>query len=311
MANTIIDALRDAVTATGDTPTRYDEVGLLRELITAWGGTPVSYSVVELLKEAASIIFSPTSLFASGEAGAFYDVSDLTSMFQDSAGTTAAVVGQPVGRINDKSGRGNHATQATTSLKPILRSDGTNYYLEFDGADDFLTAPSVNFTATDKMTVAAGVQKASDAVRGMIAELDAAASTAGKFTLTGPDFAAQPSFGMVLVGATASTYYQAQTFAAPVKAVVSATLDISGATRAANIQLRVNGAANATGGGGSNAGLGGGNFGNLVLYIGRRGGTTLPFSGRLYGLVVRGATSNADQIARLEADLASKSGVTL
>lgn len=85
--------------------------------------------------------FSPTALFASGESGAWYDTSDLSTMFIDEAGTTPAVVDQPVGRINDKSGRGNHATQATTAAKPILRQDGSGfYYLEHDGVDDWLRA---------------------------------------------------------------------------------------------------------------------------------------------------------------------------
>jgi hypothetical protein len=84
--------------------------------------------------------FTPQSLFA-GTAGAWYDPSDLSSMFQDSAGTTAAAVDSPVGRINDKSGNGNHATQATAAARPILRQDGSGrLYLEFDGVDDELRA---------------------------------------------------------------------------------------------------------------------------------------------------------------------------
>lgn len=48
--------------------------------------------------------FSPASLFASGEQGAWYDPSDLSTMFQDSEGTTpVTAVGQPVGLILDKS----------------------------------------------------------------------------------------------------------------------------------------------------------------------------------------------------------------
>lgn len=44
------------------------------------------------------------ALFASGEQGAWYDPSDLTTMFQDSAGTTPVTAdGQPVGLILDKS----------------------------------------------------------------------------------------------------------------------------------------------------------------------------------------------------------------
>jgi hypothetical protein len=46
--------------------------------------------------------FSPASLFTAGQQGAWYDPSDLNSMYQESAGTTPAVVGQPVGLLLDK-----------------------------------------------------------------------------------------------------------------------------------------------------------------------------------------------------------------
>lgn len=67
--------------------------------------------------------FSPASLFTGGVQGAWYDPSDLTTLFQDSAGTTpVTAVEQPVGRILDKSGRGNHAFQTTSASRPTLRA---------------------------------------------------------------------------------------------------------------------------------------------------------------------------------------------
>lgn len=84
--------------------------------------------------------FDPATLFASSEAGAWYDPSDLTTMWTDTAGTTQATVGDAVARIDDKSGNGNHATQATVAHRPILRQTGALYYLEFDGAGDEITA---------------------------------------------------------------------------------------------------------------------------------------------------------------------------
>ncbi|WP_156790606.1 hypothetical protein [Rhodobacter ferrooxidans] len=52
-----------------------------------------------------------------------------------------------------------------------------------------------------------------------------------------------------------------------------------------------------------------GTFGNHALYIGRRGGTSLPFNGRLYGLALRGASSTTSEIVKTERYLARKSGV--
>lgn len=85
--------------------------------------------------------FSPRSLFADGAAGAWYDPADLASLSLNSDGTGAAVTGSPVGRMQDKSGRGNHAVQAVAALCPILRQDsGGRHYLEFDGTDDWIEA---------------------------------------------------------------------------------------------------------------------------------------------------------------------------
>jgi len=60
-----------------------------------------------------------TLLFGSGEQGALYDPSDLSTLFQDSAGTTpVTAVEQFVALMLDKSGRGNHASQATSAKRP-------------------------------------------------------------------------------------------------------------------------------------------------------------------------------------------------
>lgn len=65
--------------------------------------------------------WSPSSLFSASEPGAWYDPSDTSTLFQDSAGTVpVTAVEQPVGRILDTSGRGNHAIQATTTKRPVL-----------------------------------------------------------------------------------------------------------------------------------------------------------------------------------------------
>lgn len=90
--------------------------------------------------------FDPATLFENGEQGFWLDPSDLSTMFQDAAGTVPVTeIGQPVGLILDKSGRGNHASQATSASRPILRKNATTgfNYLEFDGIDDYLTISQI------------------------------------------------------------------------------------------------------------------------------------------------------------------------
>ena len=53
--------------------------------------------------------------------GAWFDPEDLSTMFQDAAGTTpVTALEQPVGLWLDKSGNGNHATQSITASRPTL-----------------------------------------------------------------------------------------------------------------------------------------------------------------------------------------------
>jgi hypothetical protein len=426
--------------------------------------------------------FSPADLFKLNEVGAWYDPSDLTSMYQDSAGTIPAALEQPVGKILDKSGRGNHATQSVSTSRPTLSArynlltktedfsnavwvktgllafgsgstvnaavapdgtttaglitedtstgnhrlysvadtttgirkfsvsvknasgsryvalrlslnalnhahcifdlsnstysasasitspsivsqgdgwyrlsitvnsttsptplvylsntatapietatdvtytgDGTSgiylwgadlrvandgvglpayqrvntasdydttgfpYYLKFDGTDDSLATGSIDFTATDKMTVFAGVRKLNDPGYGCIAELSSNYdSNQGVFT-----------FGVTLAilfgskGSLAASAYASLT--SPATRVVTASGNISGDYA----NLRANAAQFAT----SAADQGTGNYGNYALNIGRRNGSTFPFNGRLYSLIVRGAASTAAHITSAE-----------
>jgi hypothetical protein len=75
--------------------------------------------------------FSLRSALFAGTQGVWYDPSDLSTVFQDAAGTIAGAVDQPVGRILDISGNGNHASQAVSGDRPTLRSSGGLYWLEF------------------------------------------------------------------------------------------------------------------------------------------------------------------------------------
>lgn len=53
--------------------------------------------------------------------GAWFDPSDLLTLYQDAAGTTpVTAVEQPVGLMLDKSGNGYHATQSVTASRPML-----------------------------------------------------------------------------------------------------------------------------------------------------------------------------------------------
>jgi hypothetical protein len=64
-------------------------------------------------------------MFFPEDIGVLFDYVGISNLFEDSSGTTPATVGSPVGRIADLSGKGNHASQATTGNKPTLRTTPT------------------------------------------------------------------------------------------------------------------------------------------------------------------------------------------
>jgi len=85
-------------------------------------------------------VFSPASLFTSGVQGAWYDPSDYTSLFQESAGKTAVTaVEQPVGLMLDKSQGLVLGSEATSGS--WLNAHSTTF-------DTFTSTGPTGFTAT-------------------------------------------------------------------------------------------------------------------------------------------------------------------
>jgi hypothetical protein len=245
--------------------------------------------------------FGPASLFSAGQIGGWYDPSDRNTLFQDSAGTTpVTAAGQPVGRILDKSGRGNHATQTTAGSRPLYQIDGNGRpYLSFDGVDDFLVTPTIT-PGTDKSQVFTGLRKLSDAATGMVVETsNNFNSNAGSVAIQAPN-GTLPRYSFTSRGTGIATA-TATGFAAPITSVVTGIGEIATDTSI----LRVNGVQVVS----SAVDQGTGNYLAYPMYIGRRAGTLLPFNGYLYGLIVRfGPNLDAGTISATETWMNSKTG---
>ena len=244
------------------------------------------------------------SLFSNGEQGFFYDPNDLSTMYQNAAGTIPVTAArQPVGLIKDKSGRNNHAFQTVSASRPILQRNATTgaYYLAFDGVDDFLQAGSVDFTGTGKVSLFTGVRRLSDAGVSIIAEFSAnSVLNTNSFYLVALSNSALQFNSR---GSGNSAPVSSQRFPAPAPVVISSVGDISGDVS----KIRANG-----GGYAVNVGdQGTGNYGNHPLYIGRRGGAALSFNGHIYGLIGIGKLVSDNEIVNIEKELAKRVGVTL
>jgi hypothetical protein len=85
------------------------------------------------------------------------DASVLSSLYQNSDGTTAAsATNDPVGYMTDLSGSGSHAKQTVaTGSRPFLKLNNQNGRpgLLFDGSNDFLTANISGFQSLTAVTI--------------------------------------------------------------------------------------------------------------------------------------------------------------
>lgn len=86
-------------------------------------------------------------LFGNNEPGVFLDPTDISTLFQDTAGAVPVTTpGQTVARVNDKSGNGNHATQATAAARPtygIVPETGRRNQILSSAAVDIQTSADV------------------------------------------------------------------------------------------------------------------------------------------------------------------------
>ena len=248
--------------------------------------------------------FVVTELFAASEKGLWYDISDITTLFQDSAGTTPVTsAGQPVGKVLDKSGNNIHATQATAANRPTYQVDSNgNGYLQFDGVNDSLVTSTLNLSTTDKVTWSAGLF-VDNATSGSVAmEFSANTNTnAGTFYVSAPSVVGDHSFALRGNSATpifavvSNIYINNQN-----SDIATGILNIGQATKELELIPRLNQTTitNISWSGAANAGTG--NFGSYPLYLGARAGTSLFFNGHVYQVIIRGKTSTTDEIYKTE-----------
>ena len=212
-----------------------------------------------------------------------------------------------VGEVQLESGTQATPYQETRGLTDVTESGKKDiYFLAFDGADDFLQTNNIDFTVTNETSLFAGVRKLSDAGTGTVCELGTAAETTkSAFVLLAPAANGSNHYNFRSYGSAgaAAGTPTVTAFPAPHSAVLRATGEISTNT----CELLINGGSKQS----VAVSQGTGNYGNYPLYIGRRGGTSLPFNGHIYSLIGVGRLSTDSETKAIEKELAKRTGVTL
>lgn len=248
--------------------------------------------------------FTPASLSPT----AWYDPSDLATVWEDSGRTIPASVNGVVGALDDKSGNGRHLVQATTAAKPMLRQSAALYYLEFDGVDDAMASTAtVNLAVFS--TLGFSLAFTPVAIASFVFQHGNAAGSTGLYV-------------QQFAGASNNIRYStftdnndlidtsAGTFGAVAMVTTVQSWDISQAAVANKTAFRINGASPAKVVA-ADLGAAGTVFGNNTLYVGYTPTFGSNAQVNFSGLIILGGGFTAPQLANVETWHGTKVGLTL
>jgi len=246
-------------------------------------------------------------IWLDGILGGWWDPSDFSTMFQDSAGTIpVTAVGDFVGLIKDKSGRGRDLFNTTTAQRPTLQRDANGYYfLQFDGIDDNLYSTSGLWAGAQMMAAIAFKNLGSasgalfeltpdpDNINGSFNMYIASSGTAITANIRGS--ALPQNDGIFTIGPIGTLF------------TLTAMWDLTKTTNAEQKIVRVNGQfipnpapLKVTGNPGT--------FANAVLYLGRRGKPADPVNVAFYGGAIVGKSVTATESLVVEQFIGQKAG---
>lgn len=250
--------------------------------------------------------FNPLDLFLGNAGGAWYDPSDLSTLFQDSARTIPVTAnGDPIGLMLDKSGNANHASQTVSSKRPVYRTDGTLHWVEFDGIDDYMITGTMPFTKPN-VFISSGVFKTVSSARHVVLELsNSVSNNMNTFGLTSNEISGYGVGG--LLNGTGGQAGRVAGFGQAQKLLLSARLNVNTDVITTRYDIRVNRVKqNILTIGNSTLSTG---FTSYPAYIGSRGGTSSFFKGNLYGLIIREDLVGNEDVYLAESYMGKKTGL--
>lgn len=226
------------------------------------------------------------------------DFGDVSTLFLDTARTTPAsgAVGETIAGVTDKSGRGYHAQQATTTSRPVTAAGANGIVLSHDGVADFMTSVApLDFAGSDKVTVVTAIRTATGAT-GSRCILELGVGVTGGFHMFAPRATGFPDGVIFGTRGTAGAFVQAGTdfgYPPPRSMGVTGLGDIAGDIS----RIRVDGVQidNRT----TDQGAGG--YATQTLWIGSRGGSFFFFAGSIGSIMITRGFATANEMRLMEA----------
>lgn len=247
----------------------------------------------------AAIALSPVFL---------YDHKDVTSFFSDSAMTTPAVVGGPIGAVRDKSGNNRHRRQTDNAKRPTLRQSGSLYYIDYNGTTNFLVTDPIDLTGTNVLTLCWGAAKETGNNNAVVLEASSNSITTNGAMRLSANGGSIENWECVIRGTVAQGQFRRALSGSSKNVVTMISELIVSSSLPDQLAIRVDGVAATVIGVGT---TGGSNYGNHAWYSGARGGASNFFSGDDYGGALYAIKAAGAGLAAIEAFVADRTGVTL
>lgn len=205
---------------------------------------------------------------------------------------------------------GTAATITNISLREVMPPRTT--YLDLDGSDDSMFTPGAfDMGATPVVTVASGFRKPLPGASTVLLETSPdATNNSNSFSIVPPAQTGTVPIRFVTCGNTAGVYVSVDVADVSLTGIVPVIAVMQSDKNAFTTSARINGGKFSVKN--SNSGMTAGNFSSTQqLFFGRRNNASLPFSGRMYGAVIRGTLSNAAEVSLIEKYFSQKMGLAL
>ena len=257
----------------------------------------------DLILKAGGVKMSLTAqvqaLFAGGKVGGMWDMGDTATLFQDAAGATpVTAVTQPIGRVNDKSGNGNHATQPTAGWLPLYQVDGGYGCAQFDGIDDLLSTAAIDLSASDKAVFSIAFVP-NNFTPSVLAEFGPNANTTnGSFYLS-CGWGGAGSWHVHARATTADQVKNVSAITAGVPVVITVAFDLSSDVPSSRIIVRVNGAVVSTAVAYDQTGSAS-NFTSQIMNFGARAAGLFPSNSKIFTAALIGGALTVPEIELLD-----------
>ncbi|AAZ18867.1 hypothetical protein Psyc_1014 [Psychrobacter arcticus 273-4] len=97
------------------------------------------------------------SLFSASQQGFWYEPADITTLYQDAAGTVATTLaGDPIALVKDKSGNNNHAVQTVSTKRSVYNVNPSRITLDKVDDEFVVTVPTGGWIGTMVVGTAIG-----------------------------------------------------------------------------------------------------------------------------------------------------------